>query len=86
MTQHPSFRQHFRRGNAREPLDVAILDVNINNINGSEVYPVAEALAASDISFCLCHRLPREGTAHIVLRSPHIAEAVPATRSARAVC
>jgi CheY-like chemotaxis protein len=31
-----------------EPLDVAILDVNIN---GSEVYPVAEALAARDIPF-----------------------------------
>lgn len=32
----------------REPFDVAILDVNIN---GSEVYPVAEALAARDIPF-----------------------------------
>src|SRR5215472_3308440 len=32
----------------QEPLDVAILDVNIN---GSEVYPVAEALAARDIPF-----------------------------------
>jgi CheY-like chemotaxis protein len=32
----------------REPPDVAILDVNIN---GSEVYPVAEALAAHDIPF-----------------------------------
>jgi CheY-like chemotaxis protein len=31
-----------------EALDVAILDVNIN---GSEVYPVAEALAARDIPF-----------------------------------
>lgn len=32
----------------REPMDVAILDVNIN---GKEVYPVAEALAARDIPF-----------------------------------
>jgi hypothetical protein len=32
----------------REPMDVAILDVNIN---GNEVYPVAEALAARDIPF-----------------------------------
>jgi CheY-like chemotaxis protein len=32
----------------QEPLDVAILDVNIN---GNEVYPVAEALAARDIPF-----------------------------------
>jgi CheY-like chemotaxis protein len=32
----------------REPFDVAILDVNLN---GSEVYPVAEALAARDIPF-----------------------------------
>jgi CheY-like chemotaxis protein len=32
----------------REPLDAAILDVNIN---GREVYPVAEALAARDIPF-----------------------------------
>ena len=32
----------------REPFDVAILDVNIN---GGEVYPVAEALAARDIPF-----------------------------------
>jgi CheY-like chemotaxis protein len=32
----------------REPFDVAILDVNIN---GGEVYPVADALAARDIPF-----------------------------------
>lgn len=32
----------------REPLDAALLDVNIN---GSEVYPVAEALAARGIPF-----------------------------------
>jgi CheY-like chemotaxis protein len=32
----------------REPFDVAILDVNIN---GREVYPVAEALAARNIPF-----------------------------------
>lgn len=32
----------------REPLDLAILDVNID---GREVYPIADALAARDIPF-----------------------------------
>jgi CheY-like chemotaxis protein len=35
----------------REPLDLAILDVNLN---GKDVYPVAEALDARGIPFIFC--------------------------------
>jgi CheY-like chemotaxis protein len=47
----------------REALDVAILDVNIN---GKEVYPVAEALAARDIPFVFVSGYGRQG-----LRAPY---------------
>jgi CheY-like chemotaxis protein len=47
----------------REPLDVAILDVNIN---GCEVYPVAEALAAREIPFVFV-----TGYGRGVLRAPY---------------
>lgn len=46
----------------REALDVAILDVNIN---GTEVYPVAEALAARGIPFVFVSGYGRKG-----LRAP----------------
>jgi CheY-like chemotaxis protein len=42
----------------REPFDVALLDVNIN---GGEVYPVAEALAACGIPFAFITGYRRKG-------------------------
>ena len=45
----------------REPLDVAVLDVNIN---GSEVYPVAEALTARDIPFAFVTGYGGKGRLH----------------------
>ena len=47
----------------REAVDVAILDVNIN---GDEVYPVAEALAARGIPFVFVSGYGRQG-----LRAPY---------------
>ena len=35
----------------QEAIDAAILDINLN---GSEIYPVADALAARDIPFAFC--------------------------------
>jgi DNA-binding response OmpR family regulator len=46
----------------REAVDVAILDVNVN---GNEVYPVAEALAARGIPFVFVSGYGRQG-----LRAP----------------
>ena len=48
----------------REALDVAILDVNIN---GKEVYPVAEALAARGIPFIFATGYGKGG-----LRAPYL--------------
>jgi len=47
----------------REAVDVAILDVNVN---GNEVYPVAEALAARGIPFVFVSGYGRQG-----LRAPY---------------
>lgn len=56
----------------REPLDFAILDVNLD---GQEVYPVAEALAARGIPFAFAtgygrQRLPEPHRARPILRKP----------------
>jgi len=48
---------------SREAIDVAILDINVD---GSEVYPVAEALAARHIPFAFVTGYGREG-----LREPY---------------
>jgi CheY-like chemotaxis protein len=47
----------------REAVDVALLDVNLN---GSEVYPVAAALAARGIPFAFCTGYGKAG-----LRAPY---------------
>jgi CheY-like chemotaxis protein len=61
---------------ASEAIDVAILDVNIND---KDVYPVAEALAARH-SLHVCQRLRHP--ARTFPRSPKIDEAVPPAGSA----
>jgi CheY-like chemotaxis protein len=47
----------------REAIDAAILDVNLN---GSEIYPVADVLAARNIPFAFCSGYGRQ-----TLRAPY---------------
>jgi DNA-binding response OmpR family regulator len=51
----------------REAVDVGILDVNIN---GAEVFPVAEALAARDIPFVFVTGYGRQGLSPLYRNSP----------------
>lgn len=56
---------------SREAIDVAILDVNVD---GKEVYPVADALAARHIPFAFITGYGREGLREPYRGSPTLAK------------